>query len=197
MASAREIVRAALADEQAWLGQHPFPALVFDLPGATVVDGDQPYFTREADTTLVPDEGVGETTDVLSAVQACAIKIAGEGVRPDTQIEWLVKSSRNPFGALITVGRTSTNDVVLAHTTVSKVHAIFSDAGKGAWMISDSGSSNGTFVDGVKLPPRERRSIEDGSEVRFGREIRARFVLPQSLLGLLQLARRTIPLGWV
>lgn len=195
MPTVRELLQDDLA-EDLFLRRHVHPALVIDPPGLAVegtrIDTpDQPFFTRDGTATLLPDlDDVGSATDVMTAVHvAQATGLAAEALRPDTQVEWLVKSPRNPFGALITVGRTPNNDIVLPQATVSKVHAIFNH-GAGGWTISDSRSSNGTFLDGLRLPPGEKRAIEDGAELRFGRDIRARFVVPRSLVLLLQEARR-------
>ncbi|MCO5167551.1 MAG: FHA domain-containing protein [Planctomycetes bacterium] len=196
MPSARELLQDDLIDDL-FLRRHVHPALVIDPPGLAA-DGmridtpDQPFFTRDGAATLLPDlDEVGSSTDVLTAVHApAATGLASAALRPDTQVEWLVKSARNPFGALITVGRTPNNDIVLPQATVSKVHAIFTH-GQDGWVLSDSRSSNGTFLDGLRLPPGEKRAVDDGAEVRFGRDIRARFLLPQSVLLLLQEARRS------
>lgn len=55
-------------------------------------------------------------------------------------------------------------------TRVSTQHAAFSRAG-GALAIEDLGSRNGTHVNGVRIAPRERVPLEDGSRIRVGRTI--------------------------
>lgn len=195
MVTVLELLDGELVDED-FLRQHPHPALVIDPPGLVtgtmrVDTPDQPYFTGQGLPTLLPDvDELGTSTDVMAAVDVCkATGVAAEALRPDTVVEWLVKSQRNPFGALITIGRTPNNDIVLPQPTISKVHAIATQ-GPGGWVLSDSRSSNGTFLDGVRLPPGEKRPLDDGAELRFGREVRARVMTPTSLLDLLRVARR-------
>ena len=68
--------------------------------------------------------------------------------------------------AAFTVGRSSANDVELqGDDFASARHARFEPRGDGVW-VSDLGSTNGTFVNGVKLnAPRKLRS---GDVVRVG-----------------------------
>jgi hypothetical protein len=68
--------------------------------------------------------------------------------------------------AAFTVGRSSANDVELqGDDFASARHARFEPRGDGVW-VSDLGSTNGTFVNGVKLnSPRKLRS---GDVVRVG-----------------------------
>lgn len=200
MPNARSLVADELVDLASFTRAHPHPALVIDPVGAS--DGglridtpDQPYFTGGADdthSTMVPDlDLVGSSTDVLLAVDVGlhATSVASDELLPDTQVEWLLKSDRNPFGALITLGRAPNNDIIVDQATISKVHAIFTQS-DGGWFVADSRSSNGTFVDGVRLPESEKRALEDGAEVRLGRDIRARLLQPESLHALLKNARR-------
>lgn len=66
----------------------------------------------------------------------------------------------------ITLGRGSHCDVVLADDRVSRLHAVVRLMGSRA-VIEDAGSTNGTYVDGVRIDtPVELR---EGSMVRFGR----------------------------
>lgn len=197
MPTARELA-LDFADERAFLAAHPTPALVFDAPGDDPSESrfdtpPQPFFTRGGVTP--PDRELGESTEAtLHAVELTATGVASDALQPKARIEWLRKSERNPFGAMITVGRSLNNDIIVPDPRVSKVHAIFTGAGS-TWAISDSHSSNGTFVDGVRIPSGERRAVDDGAELRFGREVRARFVLPGSLFELLRLYVRRRPLG--
>lgn len=195
MPNAKSLVMDELEDLASFTRAHPHPALVIDPVGATAGGmrfdtPDQPYsMAGDAHSTITPEHDVGASTDVLLAIDQHATSVASDELLPDTQIEWLLKSDRNPFGALITLGRTPNNDIVLDQATISKVHAIFTQTA-GSWFVADSNSSNGTFVDGVRLPANEKRALEDGAEVRLGRDIRARLVQPESLFALLKTARR-------
>ena len=65
------------------------------------------------------------------------------------------------------VGRHPASDVWINATSVSREHArIVIDNGGAA--VEDSGSTNGTYVDGKKIS--ERHSLVDGSSVTFGSE---------------------------
>jgi pSer/pThr/pTyr-binding forkhead associated (FHA) protein/subtilisin family serine protease len=64
----------------------------------------------------------------------------------------------------IDLGRGSENDLVLEHPTVSRRHARITCA-DGVCMVEDLGSSNGTFVDGVRAP---RAKLKPGSRLQLG-----------------------------
>lgn len=51
---------------------------------------------------------------------------------------------------------------------VSRIHATIDFTPKGP-TITDLNSSNGTFLNGVKLPPRESQVMRYGDELRLGR----------------------------
>lgn len=74
----------------------------------------------------------------------------------------------------ILVGRTLNNDFVVDHPSVSKQHARIA-AKDGHHVISDLGSSNGTFINSQRIT--QATELTDGCEVRFGR---ARFVYRQN-----------------
>jgi protease PrsW len=76
--------------------------------------------------------------------------------------------------AQILVGRTLNNDFVVEHPSVSKQHARIA-AENGHHVITDLGSSNGTFINGQRIT--QATALTDGCEVRFGR---ARFVYRQN-----------------
>jgi hypothetical protein len=64
----------------------------------------------------------------------------------------------------VTVGRADDNDLVLADPQVSRHHARLEPDGQG-WRAIDLGSTNGTWVNGVRL---NAATIAVGDEVAFG-----------------------------
>ena len=59
-------------------------------------------------------------------------------------------------------------DRVLGDSSVSRIHCrLQKEAGKLA--IIDLGSTNGTFLNGIKLIPRQSTFIDEGDEIRIGR----------------------------
>lgn len=79
----------------------------------------------------------------------------------------LVKKPGAPFGDRVTVGRTSNNDVVLAHHTVSRLHLYFRHR-DGRWWVTDAGSKNGTALRGDDLIARRETSLADGDPLWIG-----------------------------
>ena len=68
---------------------------------------------------------------------------------------------------VLTLGQGSQNDVVLGDDSVSTTHARLEDA-SGAWLITDLGSTNGTYLEGTRLAPNVPTALPYGSQVRFG-----------------------------
>lgn len=68
---------------------------------------------------------------------------------------------------VVTVGKGSQNDVVIVDDSVSTTHARL-EYERGAWRITDLASTNGTYVEGVKLAPEVPTPLAYGSTVRFG-----------------------------
>ncbi len=68
---------------------------------------------------------------------------------------------------VVRIGRAAQNDVVVEDDSVSTTHAVleFDSAG---WRLTDLGSTNGTFVEGVRLAPEVATPLPYGSTVRFG-----------------------------
>lgn len=173
---------AEAPDETSFLALRPGPALVFDR-------------TEESDTGNVETpsspfpQGVASSTEVMGPLAAAQLltRIA-ELVNAQAQVGWLVKSDRNPFMGLITLGRARNNDLVIRTSTVSKLHAIFTQL-EGRWTLQDDASANGTFLNGSRLPPKQKTPIGDGDSLRFGPDVSCRLFLPQSLWHLLGLLK--------
>jgi pSer/pThr/pTyr-binding forkhead associated (FHA) protein len=92
------------------------------------------------------------------------------------------KSPTNLSNNLVTLGRTDTNDVVIASSEVSKLHALFMlDRASGLLTITDAGSTNGTKVNGRTLTPRtEAEPLRGGEELLLG-TVKLVFHVPATL----------------
>jgi hypothetical protein len=75
----------------------------------------------------------------------------------------LVKSDRNEFGDKILVGRSPVNDVVVAHPSVSKLHAFFEkDPQTGNLLVFDGESKFGTMLNERMLESGIGSTVKSG-----------------------------------
>ena len=77
-------------------------------------------------------------------------------------------------GKRLNVGRGTDNDLYLNHTSVSKIHAALKMDGQGTLLVADTGSTNGTHINGQRIPYGEARPIAGGDLVAFG-DVEVRF----------------------
>lgn len=63
-------------------------------------------------------------------------------------------------GKTITIGRAATNDIVINHVSVSRVHAIVTKE-NGGYYITDNSSLNGTYVNGTRITGKTRLNVGD------------------------------------
>ncbi|HEY6231824.1 MAG TPA: FHA domain-containing protein [Pyrinomonadaceae bacterium] len=79
-----------------------------------------------------------------------------------------------PGGKRVSVGRVRDNELALDHPSVSKIHAALTMNVQGTLLVADTGSTNGTFINGRRISYGEARQIEDGDVVGFG-DVEVRF----------------------
>lgn len=79
-----------------------------------------------------------------------------------------------PGGRRLNVGRVSDNDMALNDASVSKIHATLVMNSQSTMMVADTGSTNGTFINGRRISYGEARQIEEGDVVGFG-DVEVRF----------------------
>ncbi len=79
-----------------------------------------------------------------------------------------------PGGKRLNVGRASDNELTLNDTSVSKIHAAVLMTSEGTLLVADTGSTNGTFINGRRIAYGESRQIDDGDVVGFG-DVEVRF----------------------
>jgi hypothetical protein len=95
----------------------------------------------------------------------------------------LIKKPGASFPDRITIGRTSNNDVVIADTSVSRLHAYVRRIGD-VWCIADAGSKNGTSLRGEPLEPRRERALPSRALLKIG-DVELTFYVAADLYGAL------------
>ena len=79
---------------------------------------------------------------------------------------WPIYQGKNRIGRQ---GSGAELDIELDHPTTSSRHAVvFAAACPGRLKIEDTGSTNGTLINGARLVPGSRQELKDGDRVRFG-----------------------------
>ena len=119
----------------------------------------------------IPDAASGWAFRTASVKGARAVKTATGEVEAMLDESWaaLVVKKRpgSGFADTIFVGRSTSNDVCVPHTSVSKLHARIRDAGDGIF-LQDAGSSNGTLVNGDVVGSGVDVALVHGDLIRFG-----------------------------
>ncbi len=69
--------------------------------------------------------------------------------------------------AKITIGRESDNDIVVDNKLASRHHAIIQKI-KDAYFLKDQNSTNGTFLNGTKLPSDKYVKLHPGDRITIG-----------------------------
>src|SRR4029079_7739306 len=99
---------------------------------------------------------------------------------PDSGESQMVVAVRKKDGGVfvdrIGVGRTRATDLWFPVPDVSKYHAYF-ELIESRYLITDTGSKNGTYVNSERLKPRVACSLDDMAMLRFG-GCEARFCSP-------------------
>jgi FHA domain len=82
--------------------------------------------------------------------------------------------SFKPGGRRLNVGRVGDNDISINDASVSKVHAAVLMNPEETLLVADTGSTNGTYINGRRISYGEARVIEPGDVVGFG-DVEVRF----------------------
>ena len=97
----------------------------------------------------------------------------------------LVKDASNPWPERISLGRARNNDVVLADSSVSKLHGHYTWDKQGGMFLTDTNSRNGIIVQGERLPVNVRKPVRFGDAVSFG-SINVTFISAAQLFTLIE-----------
>lgn len=160
---------ARITDPNAFALAYPQPALSLRIPGEKAAKKKKEVSLNDT----LDDEGI--------------TALLGDPL-DRTHLAFLVKSERNPFGNIISVGRATTNDVCIDHSSISKVHAVITCVGT-SWKISDRKAKNGLYVNRVQVDPGATVPLEDGALVGLGTQVEGTFHTPRGLWSFLELIR--------
>ncbi len=116
--------------------------------------------------------GAGYFTRPNTAIQSASVKSSYArklGMVADNSylVIPIVKGEGRPFPERIGVGRTRATDIILSVNNVSKYHCYFSTEAE-QWCLTDANSSNGTFLNGVRLEPMKSIPLADHSVIALG-----------------------------
>jgi hypothetical protein len=113
-----------------------------------------PWLLRESKVRS-PLDASGATvrmpTPALAASDGLALAIALEPARSGA--------------SQVTLGRGHACDVELDDGTLSQLHCVFLKTPDG-WRVEDLGSTNGTWVDGNRLPNRQPTPVAEGTRIQ-------------------------------
>lgn len=73
-----------------------------------------------------------------------------------------------PVGQSLSVGRTGTNALTIDDPSVSKMHASLVTDSEGRLSVADTGSTNGTFLNGQRIAYGKAMHLVEGDKVKFG-----------------------------
>lgn len=139
-------------------------------------------FQDEIEAARANDAAEAGGKDAKSAKSKSAIPAKPSTVR--IAVRLLVGASKRdlsfdltPGGRRINIGRAKDNELQIDHPSVSKIHAAARLNSDGSLVVADTGSTNGTQVNGHRIAYGEARSVESGDTVRFG-DVEARFKFP-------------------
>ena len=145
------------------------PIAILDLAERARAEGTEPLVAQLGPFVLVGSIAEGEddawsfaTHSVVSPLETGG-KDAGFDI--DRSVVYPLKKRLTTFAGTILVGRSSSNDLRIDHTAVSKLHARIKLDGDFFW-LEDAGSRNGTFVDGERVSAES--AVYPGDTIRFG-----------------------------
>ena len=105
------------------------------------------------DNTIVTDSPVGRHLDSIGELKGATYLVFNK-----KKVELVAK---------ITIGRDPDNDIVVDNKLASRHHAIIQKI-KNAYFIKDDNSTNGTLVNGVRIPKEKYVKLNGGDKITIG-----------------------------
>ncbi len=126
------------------------------------------------------DNGATNLCDLLTP--------SGSGIAPASTSQYptyLIVLSGGIPGAMLRLsaggsrlGRSADNTIQLPDASISRYHAFLGDDDEGQVRLTDLGSTNGTFLNGRRLPENTPVRVQDGDRLQFGASVIVKFIRP-------------------
>jgi two-component system, cell cycle response regulator len=126
------------------------------------------------------DNGATDLCDLLSA--------SGSGIAQASTSQYptyLIVLSGGIPGAMLRLsaggsrlGRSADNTIQLPDASISRYHAFLGADDEGQVRLTDLGSTNGTFLNGRRLPENTPVRVQDGDRLQFGASVIVKFIRP-------------------
>jgi hypothetical protein len=134
------------------------------------------YFTKGVKLFLSFDEAEEEREADIHVSNAPAADTKSQEAGPAFSVRFaftaagkdVMKEIEFAPGVRVSVGRTKENGLAVDDPSVSKVHASMVLNAEGRLAIADTGSTNGTFVDGTRIAYGKAVVLEPGSKLMLG-----------------------------
>ncbi|MCF0242526.1 MAG: FHA domain-containing protein [Treponema sp.] len=82
----------------------------------------------------------------------------------------MFNNKRIALVAKITIGRDSDNDIVVDNKLASRHHAVIQKI-KNAYFLKDENSTNGTFVNSIRIPKDKYVRLNIGDQIQVGNSV--------------------------
>lgn len=138
------------------------------------------FFYRNPNYVLVLIPGGAQDTGPINTIE---FQTSPPESRPPLNEDYRVgildkRMGGNPFDCFITIGRAKNNDIIVKDIEVSKVHAFFEKDQEGRWSVRDNKSTNGTFVNNLRIPTGTKTDLRSSDALKFGPGLSAVFFNP-------------------
>lgn len=168
------VAQTAQFDEARFVAEYPYPFLI-----------------RERTTGSVPIPGGGQRR--TARLDRSALPAAGDGFM-DESVTFFRVFPRDPEGESVVLGREAGTDLTIPDGSISVRHAElsldFDEDEEKVFFLRDLGSANGTFLNGDRLKPDERREVSDMDSIRLGPVVKLQFFAAPGFFQFLSMYRR-------
>ena len=139
-------------------GRSSSAVLLFDMGAelqsfSLVIFKKRTYNLFMNDTTIINSSPLGQHLDKIAESQ---------------QVSYLVFNKKKiQIAAKITMGREQDNDIVIDSKLASRHHCIIQKI-RDAYFVKDENSTNGTFLNGRRIPPDKYVKLNAGDKLTIG-----------------------------